>query len=93
MLRAKPSDDSRFNEVIFVSEGPQYRQTGGKVNKYAYDFRLDTVAAPGVGHADVAVSRLYPLDRYGVNRLESANGPTIGAYEFVPKEAEEAKQP
>ena len=93
VLKAKPSDDSRFNEVLFVSESPLYRATGGQANKYAYDFRLDTVAAPGVGQADVAISRLYPLDRYGVNRLESANGPTIGAYEFVPKEAEEAKQP
>ena len=48
--------------------------------------------ASGVGKADAEISRLYPIDRYGVNRLESANGPTIGAYEFVPKE-EEAKQP
>lgn len=92
VLKAKPSSDSRFNEVTFVSESPQYRQTGGKANKYAYDFRLDTVIASGVGKADAEISRLYPIDRYGVNRLESANGPTIGAYEFVPKE-EEAKQP
>lgn len=93
VLKAKPSSDSRFNEVIFVSESPVYRQTGGKANKYAYDFRLDTVAAPGVGQADPEVSRLYPIDRYGVNRLESPHGPTIGAYEFTPKDAEEAEQP
>ncbi len=59
--------------------------TGGEANKYQFDFRPDTVISLGVGKADPAVSAQYPIDRYGVNRLESSNGPTIGAYEFVEK--------
>ena len=34
----------------------------------------------------------YPIDRYGVNRLTSSNGPTIGAYEFVQEETEDSNE-
>lgn len=89
LLKAKEAADSRFDEVLFVAESPLYRLNGGKDDKYAFDFRLDSITAPGVGKADPAISKLYPQDRYGVNRLQSANGPTIGAYEFVPNDQEE----
>lgn len=62
-----------------------YRQIGDRTNKYEFDFRLDSIITPGVAQADPAISALYPIDRYGVNRLTSTYGPSIGAYEFVPK--------
>jgi hypothetical protein len=36
--------------------------------------------------ADRTIATQYPVDRYGINRLTSADGPTIGAYEYVYQE-------
>ncbi len=87
VLTTVGSDNGRFESTLFTTEdsAPLYRMTGGEANKYQFDFRPDTVISLGVGKADPAVSAQYPIDRYGVNRLESSNGPTIGAYEFVEK--------
>ena len=79
------SDNGCFESTLFTTEDnyPSYRKTGGEANKYQFDFRPDTVISLGVGKADPAVSANYPVDRLGINRLESSDGPTIGAYEFV----------
>ena len=71
---------------------PSYRKVGGKQNKYTYDFRPDSVSTTGVGKADPEITKNYPIDRYGVNRLTSSNGPTIGAYEFVQEETEDSNE-
>ena len=58
----------------------------------SYDFRPDSVSTTGVGKADPEITKNYPIDRYGVNRLTSSNGPTIGAYEFVQEETEDSNE-
>lgn len=88
VLKAKETSGTPFKDVLFVTQSPHYKKTGGKENKYAYDFRLDAASTPGIGKADPGITKVYPVDRYGINRLTSSNGPTIGAYEFV-KEPED----
>ncbi|MDR3129746.1 MAG: hypothetical protein LBU03_05870 [Tannerellaceae bacterium] len=70
------------SDCIFITESPLYRKRGRTEDKYTFDFRLDTLTAPGIGKANPDISALYPVDRYGVSRLEGEHGPTIGAYEF-----------
>ncbi|MDR3137612.1 MAG: hypothetical protein LBT73_01870 [Tannerellaceae bacterium] len=70
------------SDCIFITESPLYRKRGRTEDKYTFDFRLDTLTAPGVGKADPDISVHYPVDRYGVSRLDGDNAPTIGAYEF-----------
>ena len=90
VLKAQSIESEHFIETLFINpQEPPYRMTGGEANKYIYDFRLNSVSAPGVGQADLEIAREYPMDRYGVNRLSNPNGPTIGAYEFVPEEDNE----
>ena len=91
-LKAKESSSDHFKEVLFIKKTPSYRKVGGKQNKYTYDFRPDSVSTTGVGKADPEITKNYPIDRYGVNRLTSSNGPTIGAYEFVQEETEDSNQ-
>ena len=76
----------RFAQCLFVTS-PTYLKTGLKEDKYAFDFRLANESV-GIGKADRSISEKYPVDRYGVNRLTSPNGPTIGAYEYVYQEKE-----
>lgn len=83
VLKAKETNDNRFLDVIFTDQSPHYKKTGGKENKYAYDFRLDSASTLGVGKADPEITKIYPVDRYGINRQTSPDGPSIGAYEFV----------
>lgn len=89
VLATEAQTDAHFEEVLFVTDSaaPIYRMTGGEANRYQFDFRPDTVISLGVGKADPEVTTQYPIDRLGINRIESSNGPTIGAYEYVPKEA------
>lgn len=89
-LKAKESSNDHFQEVLFIKKVPSYRKLGGKPNKYAYDFRPDSASTIGVGEADPEITKLYPIDRYGINRLTNPDGPSLGAYEFVPEETEEA---
>ncbi len=91
LLKAEEISNNHFNVVTFTSESPVYLMTGGEQNKYAYDFRLDSVSINSncIGKADIKVTTNYPTDRYGINRLNSSYGPTIGAYEFTPEEIEE----
>ena len=93
----------RFNEVLFVKntreenkeEYVRYIKSDVKIkgdkdnkNDFIFDFRLANESA-GIGKADRSISEQYPTDRYGINRLTSYSGPSIGAYEYVPQEEEE----
>ncbi|MDF9829181.1 hypothetical protein [Parabacteroides sp. PF5-6] len=92
VLKTDVAEDDGYNKVILVPTEPSayqmFRMTGSRLDKYMTDFRLDSVITVGVGSADPTVTVLYPVDRYGVDRLTSPNGPTIGAYEFTPKPEE-----
>ena len=85
VLKMASTQNEHFTHNIFITESQVYRKRGEKVNKYAFDFRPDTVTDVCVGKADPTIAALYPADRYGVSRLTSSNAPTIGAYEFVKK--------
>ncbi|MDR0349102.1 MAG: hypothetical protein LBH90_06385 [Tannerella sp.] len=87
---ARVTDNSRFINNLYIYS-PAYLKTGGKDNLYAYDFRLKNESA-GIGKADRQVSEKYPADRYGVDRLTSETGPSIGAYEYVYQEEEKEKK-
>ena len=89
VLKAQATEDSRFTDNLFTRESPSYRMTGGKANKYTYDFRPDSATTLGVGKADPEVAKRYPTDRYGISRLGNESGPAIGAYEFTPEEEKE----
>lgn len=93
VLKTNVEDDEGYTNVMLVPTEPSgyrmFRMTGSRSDKYKTDFQLDSVITVGVGSADPAISALYPVDRYGVNRLESPDGPTVGAYEFTPKPEEE----
>ncbi|MDD4590878.1 MAG: hypothetical protein PHG06_10710 [Parabacteroides sp.] len=82
VIKSKGSANEHYTDVIFTDVSPSYRLTGGEKNKYCFDFRPDSATTIGVGKADLAISKSYPTDRYGVNRLTN-NTPSIGAYEFV----------
>ena len=84
---ARVSSNDRFEQCLFVTS-PTYLKIGRKEDKYTYDFRLANEST-GIGMADRTISEQYPVDRYGVNRLTSSDGPTIGAYEYVYQEEEE----
>lgn len=89
-ITTKGEANDHFQSVIFTDDEtrPAYRLKGGEKNKYQYDFRLSDEKSAGIGQADPAISASYPTDRYGVDRLKSPTGPTIGAYQFVPEKAE-----
>ncbi|MDR1407686.1 MAG: hypothetical protein LBJ23_06545 [Tannerella sp.] len=80
--------NERFVNNLFI-HSPSYLKTGTKEDEYVYDFRLANKSV-GIGNADRSISEKYPVDRYGVDRLSAAEGPSIGAYEYVyQKEAED----
>ena len=58
---------------------------------YLFDFRLAN-ESPAIGKADRSISEQYPADRFGVNRLMSEYGPSIGAYEYVRQEENKEKK-
>lgn len=90
VIKTNGNNNDHFQEVLFTNSAISYKLKGGEKNKYRFDFRPDSLTTLGVGKADRTVAQEYPMDRYGINRLENS-GPTIGAYEFVPKEEEEEK--
>ncbi|MDL2265789.1 hypothetical protein LJC57_07490 [Parabacteroides sp. OttesenSCG-928-G07] len=89
VLKYNGEDNAYFNNNRYISKSLSYRKLGGEDNKYEYDFRLAADTIIGVGMADPLITQQYPTDRYGVDRLNSPTGPTIGAYEFVPEEEPE----
>jgi len=80
-------NDDRFAHCLFVTS-PTYLMIGRKEDTYAFDFRLANESA-GIGQADRTIAAKYPIDRYGINRLTTPDGPTIGAYEYVYQEEED----
>jgi hypothetical protein len=66
---------------LFV-KSPTYVKTGDRENVYEYDFRLANESV-GIGQADRSIAENFPVDRYGVHRLTSETGPSVGAYEYV----------
>ncbi|MDR1525345.1 MAG: hypothetical protein LBS79_08880 [Tannerella sp.] len=91
VIKTKKTENGRFNNVLFA-ESPKYIKSSGKNKEdkydFVFDFRLDEESA-GIGKADRSISEQYPVDRLGVNRLTGENGPSIGAYEYVPQEKED----
>lgn len=81
--------NEHFTNSFIVNRTPLFYKMGGEDNKYSFDYRLAADTVVGVGKADPVISQKYPIDRLGVERLTSATGPTIGAYEFVPLEEDE----
>ena len=103
IIKTKRVSGERFNEVLFVKntkeenkeEYVKYIKSDGRIkgdkdnkNDFIFDFRLANESA-GIGKADRIISEQYPSDRFGINRLTSDNGPSIGAYEYVPQEEDE----
>ncbi|MDR3262332.1 MAG: hypothetical protein LBT78_10945 [Tannerella sp.] len=79
-------NNERFTNNLFI-KSPSYLKKGDKEDEYAFDFRLAN-ESEGIGKADRSISEHYPVDRYGVERLTSPTGPSIGAYEYVYQEEE-----
>ena len=90
VMKTKKVDNERFHDVLFIEnpkvENTNYLKSDGKNADdnydYIYDFRLASESM-GIGKDDRSISELYPTDRYGINRLTSELGPSIGAYEYV----------
>jgi len=89
VLKTNGENSGNNTENIFITRSPSFRALGGRDNKYRYDLRPDSATTVGVGKADRTITTEYPIDRYGIDRLTSEHGPTIGAYEFTPEEEEE----
>ncbi|MDR2232625.1 MAG: hypothetical protein LBE56_05805 [Tannerella sp.] len=87
LIKTARVTSDRFVNCLFVTS-PDYLKVGVQEEGYAFDFRLANESA-GIGAADRSISELYPIDRYGVNRLSSAAGPSVGAYEYVFQEDDE----
>jgi len=99
-LRTAEKADERYVGVQFIRSdfAPQYRSIGNEENHYVFDYRLDirkeangepAAVQVAIGQADREVAATEPLDRLGVNRLSDADGPDMGAYEYVPDAEEE----
>ena len=97
-IKTKKIDNVLFNEVVFIEnargENKNYIKSksvnAAEKYDYIYDFRLANESV-FIGKADRSIAELFPTDRYGVNRLTSESGVSIGAYEYVPQ-AEENEQ-
>lgn len=75
--------DDHFTHCLIQSWSPSYLSQGGSDKDYFFDFRFASDTTSGVGKADPAIAAKWPIDRLGINRLESEKGPSIGAYEYV----------
>lgn len=91
VLKLKAYEDDHFHEVSFIEKSPTYLMMGEKENKYGYDFHLDSTSVSNLLKPDLEITKKYPIDRCGVNRLNNPYGPSVGAYEFVPIKEEEAE--
>ena len=88
-IRTDSVSNSRFVNSLF-SNPPRYVKMGDEEDVYEYDFRLKNEST-GIGKADRVVAEKYPVDRYGVNRLTSETGPSLGAHEYVYQEEKDKK--
>jgi hypothetical protein len=100
-INTKEVEDAAFVSTQFLqgnySSPDYYKSIGAVENGLFYDFRLDFMKdkankplenQPIIGKADPAISANYPLDRLGIDRTTSEDGPDIGAYEYVPENEE-----
>ena len=78
-------DNSKDEYIRYVKNKGEIKDDKDKRNDFIFDFRLANESA-GIGKADRGISEQYPTDRFGINRLTNDNGPSIGAYEYVPQE-------
>jgi len=83
-VKTARQDNERFVNCLFI-KSPSYLKQGTEDDEYAFDFRLANESV-GIGAADPEVAERYPTDRYGVNRLTAAEGPSTGAYQYVYQE-------
>jgi len=83
-IKTARQNNERFINNLFI-KSPTYLKMGTEEDKYMFDFRLANNSI-GIGKADRSIAELYPVDRYGVNRISAFNGPSIGAYEYVYQE-------
>lgn len=83
VIKLKETKDNRLKNVIFITDkiNMNYKKTGGKENKYEFDFRPNNKDMAGIDKADLSISENIPFDRLGVNRTTHA--PDIGAYEYI----------
>jgi hypothetical protein len=84
VVKTKDVQNERFIEVLF-KKSPLYVKSDGKHDNLRYDYVFDFRLAKesiGIGTADPAIAEKYPTDRYGINRMESEYGPSVGAYEY-----------
>ncbi|MDR1402905.1 MAG: hypothetical protein LBJ60_04280 [Tannerellaceae bacterium] len=99
-VKTLQTTNAGFTNTQFITKtySPQYKSVGNEENNYANDFRPEInkdgegkpkEQQPVVGKADRSITEKYPADRWGVNRLTSADGPDIGAYEYVPEPEKE----
>jgi hypothetical protein len=88
-LKTMQTADAALVDVEFIhKENPMvYKSLGNTANDFFFDFRPDTARAV-IGKADPAIALQYPLDRLGVDRTASEDGPDIGAYEYAPEPEE-----
>ena len=99
VIKTKKIDNERFNEVLFITDPKEENiiyikskpENEDDDYDFIYDFRLANESI-GIGKADPDIASLYPIDRLGINRLTSEFGPSIGAYEYVPKDNDDEKE-
>jgi len=87
LVKTARVENSRFLNCLFV-QSALYLKNGTKDEFFEYDFRLAN-ESPGIGRADRSIAEQYPVDRYGVSRIEGETAPSIGAYEYVYQEPSE----
>lgn len=106
VIKTKEETNEHFVHVAFIpndvnsAKKPQYKSIGDSENYHLFDFRLDITKDKddnpvadqvAIGKADPSFAEKYPLDRLGIDRLNSADGPDIGACEYVPDPEEDDK--
>ena len=77
--------NTETDSIKYIKSNERVSESKDREYDYAFDFRLAN-ESPVIGKADRVISEQYPTDRYGINRLTTENGPSIGAYEHVPQE-------
>jgi hypothetical protein len=87
-LKTMQTEDANLVNTQFIhrKNTMTYKSLGNTENNFFFDFRPDTARAV-IGNADPGIALQYPLDRLGVDRTASEDGPDIGAYEYVPEPA------
>jgi hypothetical protein len=88
-VKTMQASDTAFVNVRFIhKDNPVRYKFIGNAQNNLFDFRLDSCEA-AVGKADPGIAARYPLDRFGVDRTASGDGPDIGACEYVPEPEKE----